>query len=447
MSQKSVPYSLEAEEALLGNILLYSDVMRQCVDAEIYTDDFYYEKHQTIYGVMRSMYENGDKVDTVSVSTKLKDFGVFDKIGGLEYLMHLTQSTISNVNTKEYISIIKNKSLARKLIRVGEEISSEGYDTSKDINQVLEEVEKKVTDVTRSNVSSEFVSGEKAFEDAVKHIEAVQESGSEITGVRTLYADLDRMTTGFQKSDLIIVAARPSMGKTTFALNVALNSAAVNQGAVAIFSVEMPVEQVAMRILSCKSKVEYQKLRSGRLNDEEWSRINEASQILKKQNFYIDDTPGIKVSDMFAKARKLAQDKGLYLIIVDYIQLMQTSSKVETRQQEVSEISRRLKALARELNVPVIAVSQLSRNVESRPDKRPMLSDLRESGALEQDADLVLFLYRDAYYNREENENDEREDVELLISKHRNGPTGKIKLAFEKEIYAFYGIKNSVEEL
>lgn len=447
MSQKSLPYSLEAEETLLGNILLYNDVMRQCVDAEIYADDFYYEKHQTIYSVMRSMFDNNERVDTVSISTKLKDFGVFDKIGGLEYLMQLTQSTISNVNTKEYISIIKNKSLARKLIRVGEDISNEGYDTSKDINEVLEEVERKVTDVTRSNVSSEFVSGEKAFDDVVKHIESIQEAGSDITGVRTLYADLDRMTTGFQKGDLIIVAARPSMGKTTFALNIALNSAAVNQGAVAIFSVEMPTEQVAMRILSCKSKVEFQKLRSGHLNDEEWSRINEATQLLKKQNFYIDDTPGIKVSDMFAKARKLAQDKGLYMIIVDYIQLIQTSSKSESRQQEVSEISRRLKALARELNVPLIAVSQLSRSVESRTDKRPMLSDLRESGALEQDADLVLFLYRDAYYNREENDANEREDVELLIAKHRNGPTGKIKLAFEKEIYAFYGIKNSIEEL
>jgi replicative DNA helicase len=208
----------------------------------------------------------------------------------------------------------------------------------------------------------------------------------------------------------------------------------------------MPAEQVGIRILAAKSKVEIQKLRTGNLNDEEWSRLNEASQQLRKQNFYIDDTPGIKVSEMYAKARKLAQDEGLYMIVVDYIQLIQATGKSDSRQQEVSEISRRLKAMARELNVPVIALSQLSRSVEARQDKRPMLSDLRESGALEQDADLVLFLYRDAYYNRDEGAEDQREDVELLLSKHRNGPTGKITLAFEKEINAFYGIRNAAEE-
>ena len=217
-------------------------------------------------------------------------------------------------------------------------------------------------------------------------------------------------------------------------------------GAIAIFSLEMPAEQVAIRILAAKSKVEIQKLRTGNLNDEEWSRLNEASLQLRRQNFFIDDTPGIKVSEMYAKARKLVQDEGLYMIIVDYIQLIQATGKADSRQQEVSEISRRLKAMARELNVPVIAVSQLSRSVEARQDKRPMLSDLRESGALEQDADLVLFLYRDAYYNHEDQGTDQREDVELLLSKHRNGPTGKILLAFEKDINAFYGIRNSVEE-
>lgn len=446
MSNRSMPYSIEAEESLLGNIMLYPEAMRQCIDAGVSADDFYLEKHRSIYNVMSSMYENKERVDTVSLSSKLKDFGVYDKIGGLEYLMQLADATISANNTGDYISIIRNKSLARKVIKVGEEISNDAYDASVSVDEMLENVERKVTEVTRSKTSSDFRKGEEVFDSALKHIEAIQEAGTDITGVRTLYPDLDKKTAGFQKGDLIIVAARPSMGKSALAFNIAVNSASVTPGAIAIFSLEMPAEQVAIRILAAKSKVEIQKLRTGNLNDEEWSRLNEASLQLRRQNFFIDDTPGIKVSEMYAKARKLVQDEGLYMIIVDYIQLIQATGKADSRQQEVSEISRRLKAMARELNVPVIAVSQLSRSVEARQDKRPMLSDLRESGALEQDADLVLFLYRDAYYNHEDQGTDQREDVELLLSKHRNGPTGKILLAFEKDINAFYGIRNSVEE-
>ena len=447
MAVNNALYSIEAEETLLGNIILFPDTLRECIDSDLVSEDFYLDKNRIIYQIMCYMFENNEKVDTTSLTSKLKDFNQFEKVGGMDYLLRLSSSTIYNRNVKEYINIIKNKSIARKLIKVGEEISSDAIDTTKDINVLLDEVEKKVIDVTRSNLSSDFVSGEQAFDELIKHIETVQENKSEVTGVRTLYNAFDRMTAGLQKGDLIIVAARPSMGKTTFALNLALNSASVNQGSVAIFSVEMPREQVAMRLLSCRAKVEYQKIRKGTLNNEEWSRINEAVQVLKKQNFYIDDTAGIKVTDMLAKARKLAKEEGLYLIIVDYIQLLQSASSSENRQQEVSEISIFLLSLARELNVPVIAVSQLHRGVETRQDKRPMLSDLRESGALEQDADLVLFLYRDDYYKREEGVKNEREDVELIIAKHRNGPTGKITLAFEKEIFAFYGIKNDVEDV
>ena len=441
-----MPYSIEAEESLLGNIMLYPDAMRQCVDAGITADDFYLEKHRSIYNIMSSMFENKEKVDTVSLSTKLKDFGIYDKIGGLEYVMQLANATISANNTAEYISIIRNKSLARKVIKVGEEISNDAFDTSVGVDEMLENVERKVTEVTRSKTSADFLSGEAVFDQTIKHIQAIQEAGSDITGVRTLYSDLDSKTAGFQKGDLIIVAARPSMGKTALALNFAINSASVTPGAVAIFSIEMPAEQVAIRILAAKADVEIQKLRTGKLSDQDWSAINNASQQLKRQNFYIDDTPGTKVSEMYAKARKLAQDSGLYMIIVDYIQLIQATGQSDSRQQEVSEISRRLKAMARELNVPVIAVSQLSRNVESRQDKRPMLSDLRESGALEQDADLVLFLYRDAYYNRDAVSEAETEEVELQIAKHRNGPTGKISLAFKRETNAFYGLKKNEGE-
>ncbi len=446
MSNRSMPYSIEAEESLLGNIMLYPDALRQCADAGVTSEDFYLEKHRSIYSIMFSMYENKEKVDTVSLSSKLKDFGIFDKVGGLDYLMQLVNATISANNTGEYISIIRNKSLARKVIKVGEEISNDAYDSSVSVDEMLENVERKVTEVTRSKTNADFRNGAEVFESAVKHIEAIQEAGTDITGVKSGYPDLDSKTAGFQKGDLIILAARPSMGKTALALNMAINAASVTPGSVAIFSLEMPCEQVAIRMMAAASEVSIHKLRTGTLNDEDWSKINEAVQKLKTYNIFVDDTPGIKVSEMYAKARKLAKDEGLAMIVVDYIQLIQATGKSDSRQQEVSEISRRLKAMARELNVPVIALSQLSRSVEARQDKRPVLSDLRESGALEQDADLVLFLYRDAYYNREEDTNNAREDVELLLSKHRNGPTGKVVLAFEKDDNRFFGIRNIAEE-
>lgn len=442
-----MPYSIEAEESLLGNIILYPDALRQTIDAGITAEDFYLEKHQSIFNIMSVMYENKQKVDTVSLSSKLKDFGVYDRIGGLEYLMQLANTTISASNTAEYISIIRNKSLARKVIKVGEEISNDAYNGEVSVDEMLENVERKVTEVTRSKTSNDFKRGEEVFADAIRHIEVIQEAGSDVTGVKTQFTYLDKMTAGFQKGDLIIVAARPSMGKTALALNIALRSAEITPGAIAIFSLEMPSEQVAIRILAAASEVPIQKLRTGNLNDQDWSKLNVAVQKLKRQNFYIDDTPGIKVSEMYAKARKLAQDQGLYMIVVDYIQLIQATGRSDSRQQEVSEISRRLKAMARELNVPLIALSQLSRSVEQRQDKRPMLSDLRESGALEQDADLVLFLYRDAYYNHDDTEQPESEDVELLLSKHRNGPTGKIRLSFTKDINKFYTISNAAEEM
>ena len=448
MSNKSMPYSIEAEESLLGNIIIYKDALRQTIEAQIEPNDFYLEKHQNIFRIMSDMYGRKETVDSVSLSTKLKDFGIYDKVGGLDYILTLANATVSNNNTKEYINIIKSKSLARKVIKVGEEISNDAINAEMSVDEMLINVEKKVTEVTRSKTDSSFLTGEQVFTEAIKKIEKIQEAGSDITGIRTLYTDLDRKTAGFQKGDLIILAARPSMGKTAFALNVALNSASVTPGSIAIFSAEMPAEQVAVRLLAAKSKVEIQKLRTGHLNDEEWSSLNEAGQELRRQNFFIDDTPGIKVSEMLPKVRKLAQDNNLYMIVVDYIQLLSStnSKNSDSRQQEVSEISRDLKAMARELNVPVIALSQLSRSVESRQDKRPMLSDLRESGALEQDADLVLFLYREAYYKHDEENDSQREDIELIIAKHRNGPTGTIKLAFEKEINAFYSIKNNLEE-
>lgn len=442
MSNKIIPYSIEAEESLLGNIITYPEALRETIEAGIVADDFYLQKHQTIFNILSSMYEAREKVDLVSLSTKLKDFSVYDSLGGIEYLMQLSATTISAKYTSEYINIVRNKSLARRVIKVGEEIADDAYNSTVSINELLENVEKKVIDVTRvSNMDSNVHDSEEIFSSAVEKIIKIQEQGSDVTGVKSLYSDLDHRTAGFQNGDLILLAARPSMGKTAFALNLALNSAAVTQGSVLIFSVEMPHYQVANRMLAAKAKVDISKIRVGNLNNEEWSRINEASQILRSQKIYIDDTPGVKVSEMLAKARKLKHDDNLYMIIIDYIQLIQSAGKYGSREQDVSEISRQLKAMARELDVPVIALSQLSRRAEQRENRRPMLSDLRESGALEQDADLVLFLYRDAYYNRDEENPEDIENVELIIAKHRNGPTDTIELAFERKINAFYGVK------
>lgn len=445
MPDKTIPYSIEAEQSLLGNILLYPDSLQETMEAAIVSEDFYLDKHRRIFSIIASMYEAREKVDVVSLSSKLKDFDYFEKVGGMDYMMELANSTVSRANTKEYLRIVRNKSMARQIIKAGEEIASDGYDGSISIDEVLEGAEKKILDITRARTSNDFRMGEEVFDSAIRKIEAIQAAGSTITGVRSCFTDLDRVTAGFQRGDMILLAARPSMGKSALALNIAVNSAAVSQGACAIFSLEMPAEQLANRMFSAKAKVDGQKIRKGDLNDEEWGRLNEAAQVLKHQKFFIDDTPGIKISEMYAKCRKLKQDHGLYMVIIDYLQLIQASGKSDSRQQEVSDISRKVKALARELDVPVIALSQLSRSVESRQDKRPMLSDLRESGALEQDADVVMFIYREEYYKREDekaNEN-EREDVELIIAKHRNGPTGTVKLAFERNINAFYSIANS----
>ncbi len=442
MEKKIIPYSLEAEEALLGTIMLYPEALQDTVNAGITSLDFYLDKNKTIYKYIYNMFDNREKVDSISLSNKLKDFDEYDKIGGMDYLLKLTDSVVSGANAKEYIRIIKNKSLSRQIIKAGEEIALEGFNGKGSIDDALEKAEKRISDIIRNKTASEFKTGAEVFDAALDKVEKIQKAGTTITGVKTYYSDFDNLTTGLQKGDLIILAARPSMGKTALALNIALNAAQSAQGAVCIFSLEMPADQLASRMLSAKAKVEGQKLRQGRVSQDEWERLREANQELKTQKFYIDDTPGARINDMKAKCHKLVNDCGVSLVIIDYIQLitLPADRQSDSRQQEVSEISRNLKSLARELNVPVIALSQLSRSVEKREDKRPMLSDLRESGSIEQDADLVLFIYREDYYAKEEDKHQEREDVELLVAKHRNGPTGTVKLAFEKEINAFYGI-------
>lgn len=443
MDIKAMPHSNEAEVSLLGNFMLYEDAIGLAAEGGLESNDFYSERHQYIYRAMVEMHNSGLSVDAVTVINRLKDYGILEKAGGTEYIASLQDAATGNSFTEEYIKVIRDKSTARKVISVGKQITDEGFDGKNDINTLMDFAEKMVLDVTRNRFTSDFRDTPSVLDEVINNIKAVQ-AGSVEAGIKTNYSDLDYYTNGFQRGDFIILAARPSVGKTAFALNLALNVASATRGsseAVAIFSLEMGADQLIRRMLTARSKVVGEKIRKGQLSNDDWNRIIQATNQLKEEKIYIDDTSGIKVSEIFSKCRKLKQKEGLSLVVIDYIQLIQGSSKgsAESRQLEVSEISRSLKILARELNVPVIALSQLSRGVEQRADKHPLLSDLRESGSLEQDADMVMFLYREAYHDKE-HEEENNQVVEVNIAKHRNGPTGTVKLSFQKDINAFFGI-------
>jgi len=444
MPNRDLPYSPESENALLGNIMTFPKAMEEAVNADLQSEDFYNKSNALIFRIMRSMYDEHIPVDSVGLISRLNDLGKLDEVGGTNYITELIDASISNVFSEGYIKTIKAKSSARQIIKACEEIAEESYGDVSDVTSYLASIDERIAKITKEKSVSQFHEGKELFPATVHKIqEYAERKPGELTGLKTNYSDIDKKTNGLQKSDLIILAARPSMGKTALALNLAMNAAQTSTGKIAIFSLEMPAEQLAMRMISAKSRVESQKLRTGKLSESEWSRVNRAVQELSAQQFYIDDKSGMKVPEMAAKCRKLNAEGDLSLIVIDYIQLIMGGGSFESRQVEVSEISRRLKALARELNVPVIALSQLSRSVEQRTDKRPMLSDLRESGALEQDADLVMLMYRDSYYNHDEEDedNNERDDVEVNLAKHRNGPVGTIKLAFLKQYGAFVTIE------
>ena len=362
--------------------------------------------------------------------------------GGADYVIKLSDSAVSSANGIYYINIIKERCHLRRLIETAQQIAEEGFDTGSPLDDVLDQAERQILEVTRSRRASEFQSSKEVVGRVIRELVTLRESDNHITGVRTGYQDLDRMTNGFQRGDLIILAARPAMGKTALALNLGMYTALRNPGAVAFFSLEMPADSLMKRLLSAKSQVEGGKLRSGNITDEELNRLNEAGSELGAARIYIDDSASIKVSQIFSKCRKLMSEQGLSLIVIDYLQLISGSGKSgDNRQQEVSEISRNLKILAKEMNCPVIALSQLSRSVESRDDKTPRLSDLRESGAIEQDADIVMFLYREEYYKKtkeQEANADQNEVVDLNLAKHRNGSVGHVSLVFNKSISAFY---------
>ena len=411
-------------------------------------EDFFVEANRKIFAVASELYNSGEQIDITTVFTRLNDKKLLNETGGIEYLTKLSDAAVTSYNTKSYVELIRDKAIARKMIEAAEKISEEGFENSSDIDEYLDESERLILDISRNRKTAEFRSPTDVMNAVMQQVQMMSENRSDITGYKTGFVELDHTLHGFQKGDLVILAARPAMGKTAVALNLAMNVANYNpSGAVAIFSLEMPAEQLGMRLLSARSHVAGDKIKTGRLGNEDWNAVNEAAADLSKLPVYIDDTSTIKIPEIFSKCRRLQAEHGLNLVLIDYIQLITGSSKrsSESRQQEVSDISRSLKGLARELKVPVIALSQLSRTVEQRENKRPMLSDLRESGAIEQDADIVMMLYRDAYYNEESKEKANEtgsERLEINIAKHRNGATKTVNVAFEGATNALYNIQN-----
>ena len=439
---KTLPNAVEAEQSLLGTIMVHPKAARIAMESGLQSEYFFLDAHQKIFKTMFDLYSEGKPVDITTLSTRLTDVNLIGFVGGLDYLMSLSDTSVSSYSTKTYIELIQNKAYMRNMIDACSEIIDSGIEGQTDIDEYLDKAEKMVLNVSRNRKTSEFKTSVTLVNDVIESIRKRSESNSDITGVKTGFSHLDKVTHGFQRGDLIILAARPSMGKTAVALNFASEIAKFqNDQAVAIFSLEMPGEHLIQRILSAKSGVPGGNLATGSLNTKEWERLSSAALELKNTKIFVDDSPGIRVSEIFSKCRKLKVEHGLAAIMIDYIQLLSGGeSAKENRQQEVSEISRNLKALARELEVPVIALSQLSRGVELRKDKRPMMSDLRESGALEQDADIVMLLFRERYYKdlesnepKEEVKDDplEIQPLELDIAKHRNGATKVINFSFQ----------------
>ena len=441
MEQRIPPQNVEAEQAVLGAMLLSHDAVIVAME-KLQSQDFYRDVHRIIFEAMEHLHRENKEIDVITLPDELKRMKKLDDVGGLEYVLNLPNLVGSAANIESYANIVAEKALARNLISTCTELTTEAYDGQKETEALLDDAERRILQLSDTKNRGDFASVGAVVEVTLDKITKLYENKAGLTGLPTGFRDLDRMTSGLQPSDLILVAARPSMGKTAFTLNIAQNVGVRQHKTVAFFSLEMSQEQLVQRLLCQIAHIDSQKLRTGQLNsDEEWTRLTDACDKLYESPIYIDDTPGISVAEMRSKARRLKSEHGLDLIIVDYLQLMQ-GRNAESRQQEISEISRSLKALARELKVPLIALSQLSRSVESRQDKRPMLSDLRESGALEQDADIVSFLYREDYYDKE---TENQHITEVILAKHRNGPVGSVKLYFKNEFTLFLNLDTQHE--
>lgn len=431
------PHSLEAEQSVLGAMIIDKEAINTAVET-IRPEDFYKEANKEIYETILELYNRNEPVDLITLSEELKKRGTLENVGGINYLTSLSGSVATTANVKYYCDIVEEKSILRRLIKSCDEIIAKSFEDAEEVNSIIERAEKSIFDITQGRNNEGFSPIKEVLLDSFSRIEEMSMNEGGLTGLTTGFLDIDEKLSGLQKSDLILLAARPSMGKTALGLNIALNSAIKGNGHVAIFSLEMSKEQLVQRMLSSVSHVNLQKIISGRLDEDEWVKIVQAMGPLSSTNIFIDDTPGISIMEMKAKCRKLKIEKGLDLVVVDYLQLMQSDSPSESRQQEISSISRGLKALAKEMECPVLALSQLSRAPELRSDHRPILSDLRESGAIEQDADIVMFLYRDEYYNED---TDKKNIGEVIIAKHRNGPTGTVELLWMGQFTKFVNLE------
>ena len=444
IEERVPPQNIEAEQAVLGAMLIDKEAIAKATEV-LSADDFYREAHRVIFSAMLELYNKNEAVDMVTVTEILKRDNKLEDIGGIAYITSLANVVLTAANVKYHADIVAEKSVLRQLVRVSTEIAAMGYEANEDVGTLLDTAESRILEISNRKKKTDFTAINDVLMDSVQSIESLLQNKGGLTGLPAGFADLDKLTSGLHPSDFIILAARPSMGKTALALNivqnVALRAHKVIGGeprSVAFFSLEMSKEQLVNRMLCAEAGIDSQRLRVGEMHDEDWTHLWDACDTMSRAKIYIDDTAGITAMDMRSRARRLKAEHGLDLIVVDYLQLMRGSGKRNysgDRQQEVSEISRSLKALARELDVPVLALSQLSRSVESRQVKRPMLSDLRESGSLEQDADIVAFLYREDYYNPET----ENKHTELIIAKHRNGPVDTVNLFFQKQFTKFVG--------
>lgn len=444
---RTVPNSKEAEQAVLSAMFLSksaSDVVFETIDDTA----FYYDNNKKIFLALKNLYDNSNPIDMTTVTNELQNKGWLEEIGGVLYLNEVinTESTAANINY--YLKIVNDDSLLRRLIDVSNDVNQMGYNTEKDVSETLDEAERKILGIVKDRRSTEFKNIKDVVNNVQRNLQILAETKGDITGIATGWADFDKMTSGLHENQLIILGARPAMGKTAFALNLATNVAVESKKSVAIFNLEMGAEQLANRMLSSLGQIEGYKFMSGKLNNNDYIKFNEALSQLEDTNIFIDDTPGITIGEIRSKCRRLkSSSTGLDLVIIDYLQLVSGGKNYGTnRQQEVSDISRSLKMLAMELNIPIVALCQLSRTVESREDKRPLMSDLRESGSIEQDADIVAFLYRDDYYNKAARTDNNTSISELIVGKHRNGTTGIINLLFKRDVSTFLNFAADVGE-
>lgn len=435
--KRIMPHSVEAEQSVIGAMIMDRDAI--VAASEIITeDDFYNKQYGILFETMIELNDEGKPVDLVTLQNRLREKDVPPEVSSLEFVRDLITAVPTSANIKHYANIVSEKATLRKLIKLNDEITNTCYQGKENLEVILEETEKKVFNLVQKRNTGDYVPIRQVVVNTLNKIELAARNKGAVTGIPTGFIDLDYRTAGMQPSDLVLIAARPSMGKTAFVLNIASNVAFKENKCVAIFSLEMSKEQLVNRMLALESRVDSQHIRTGMLSDQEWAQLVESADEIGKSSLIIDDTPGISIGELRSKCRKYKMEHGLSMIIIDYLQLMSGSGKSDSRQQEISDISRSLKALARELSVPVLALSQLSRAVEQRPDHRPMLSDLRESGAIEQDADVVMFIYRDDYYNHDT----ERKDIaEIIIAKQRNGPIGTVELAWIPSLTKFANLQ------